>query len=142
MTHDPLMQEETEPLARIAAMISPASEAHGVPAADDPEIFEGILAAAARDPAPIREALNAFSAAGDASFLVIVNRAGGVVAPTYSITKVVDPAARSIGDSGTTPNTNANTLNLTGKRLLLGALLVLSFSLKFGPALCKLALLC
>ena len=66
MTNEALTREETELLATIAAMIIPPSEAHVVPGADDPEIFDDVLAAAAREPATVRAALIAFTAAGSA----------------------------------------------------------------------------
>lgn len=59
---------EIEVLSRVAGMIIPASEKHGVPGADDPAILAEILVSAGRDEAAVRAALEAFDAVGDASF--------------------------------------------------------------------------
>ena len=60
---DDLSEDEIAALTRIARLIIPASEAHGVPGGDDPAIMNGVLAGARRDPAPVRAALAAFEAA-------------------------------------------------------------------------------
>lgn len=64
------MFTETElgTLTRVAGLIIPASEAYGVPGADDPAIMAEIIISAARDEAAVRAALEAFEANGDASF--------------------------------------------------------------------------
>ena len=54
---DDLNEDEIAALTRIAGLIIPASDAHGVPGADDPAIMEGVLPRARRDPAAVRAAL-------------------------------------------------------------------------------------
>ncbi len=61
-------EAEIETLGRVAGLIIPASEAHGVPGADDPAIMAEIIVSARRDEAAVRSALTAFDAVGDASF--------------------------------------------------------------------------
>ena len=61
-----LNEEEIATLSEIAGLIIPASAAYDVPGADDPAIMAGIVAAANRDPAAIRAALEAFIAADSA----------------------------------------------------------------------------
>ena len=59
-------ETEREALTRVAGLIIPASEAHGVPGADDPAIMAEIAISAARNEAAVRAALVAFEAVGDA----------------------------------------------------------------------------
>lgn len=63
-----LSETEIETLTRVAGLIIPASEAHGVPGADDPAIMSDIILSAARDEAAVQAALSAFETVGDASF--------------------------------------------------------------------------
>jgi hypothetical protein len=65
MPNDPeatLSPTETENLRRIAGLMIPASEEHGVPAADDPLIFADIVRSLGRDLADVRAALAELSA--------------------------------------------------------------------------------
>lgn len=59
---------EIETLSRVAGLIIPASDAHGVPGADDPAIMAEIIVSAGRTEVAVRAALAAFDAVGDASF--------------------------------------------------------------------------
>lgn len=59
---------EIEVLTRAAGLIIPASEAHGVPGADDPAIMAEVIISAGRNEAAVRSALAAFEEVGDASF--------------------------------------------------------------------------
>lgn len=61
-------ETEIEGLTRVAGLIIPASEAYGVPGADDPAIMAEIRVSAGRDEAAVRGALAAFETVGDASF--------------------------------------------------------------------------
>jgi hypothetical protein len=57
--------EETADLARIAGLMIPASDAHGVPGADDTEIMAAIMLSAARDAGSVRQAMTVFAACPD-----------------------------------------------------------------------------
>ena len=63
-----LSKAEVEVLGRVAGLIIPESEAHGVPGADDPAILAEIIVSAGRNEAAVKAALSAFEAVGDASF--------------------------------------------------------------------------
>lgn len=60
-----LTQDEQNRLREIAAMIIPASEAYGVPGADDPAIFAEIVEAAQSNSDAVRTAIQAVEALGD-----------------------------------------------------------------------------
>jgi len=71
MTHSPettLSPAETRDLHRIAGMMLPASEEHGVPGADDPDIFADIVCSLGRDAAAVRAALAELAALGAGAF--------------------------------------------------------------------------
>ena len=53
----PLTQDQTHSLRLLAGMMIPASQEYGVPGADDPVIFDRIVAAANSDAAPVEESL-------------------------------------------------------------------------------------
>lgn len=59
---DVFTEDETRSLAALAAMIVPASDAYGVPGADDPAIVEAILSDAAHRSARLSAALSALDA--------------------------------------------------------------------------------
>ena len=61
-------EAEIETLTKVAGLIIPPSQEHGVPGAADPAIMAEITVSAARDEAAVRAALTAFAAVGDASF--------------------------------------------------------------------------
>ena len=57
LQNDAFTRDQQEPLRALAGALIPGSGDHGMPGADDPTILEKILAAAAREPAPILDAL-------------------------------------------------------------------------------------
>lgn len=61
-------EAEIEVLSRVAGLIIPASETHGVPGANDPAIMAEIIVSARRDETAVRAAMAAFEAVGDTSF--------------------------------------------------------------------------
>jgi hypothetical protein len=74
-----LTPAEVRDLRRIAGLMIPASEEHGVPGADDPVIFNDILSSLGRDLGDVRAALKELAALADGAFAdVNAARAEGV----------------------------------------------------------------
>lgn len=63
-----LSEAEIETLTGVAGLMIPASEAHGVPGADDSAIMSEIIVSAERTEDAVRNALAAFAEVGDSSF--------------------------------------------------------------------------
>lgn len=63
-----LSEAEIETLTGVAGLMIPASEAYGVPGADDSAIMSEIIVSAERTEDAVRNALAAFAEVGDSSF--------------------------------------------------------------------------
>lgn len=64
----PLSCDEQRRLRAVAGSMVPSSATHGMPGADDPVIFAGILQAAEEDPQPLRLALSRLDALSGGDF--------------------------------------------------------------------------
>lgn len=65
MTKSPFSDEDRQRFAQVAGLIIPASDALGLPGADDPAILDDILASAAPQAQAVTQALTAFACLPD-----------------------------------------------------------------------------
>lgn len=76
---------ETRDLHRIAGMMIPANEEHGVPGADDPDIFADVVRSLGRDTVPVRAALAELAALSGGAFADLdAAAANGIAASFYA----------------------------------------------------------
>jgi hypothetical protein len=78
-----LSSAEAHDLRRIAGIMIPASEEHGVPGADDPSIFDDILSSLGRDLGDVRMALRELAALAGSGFADLEPKRAEAVAEMF-----------------------------------------------------------
>lgn len=90
-----LSSAEMRDLCRIAGIMLPFSEEHGVPGADDPAIFDDILSSLGRDLGDVRSALRELAALAGSAFADLEAARAEAVADAFNAQ--ASPAAAVLG---------------------------------------------
>lgn len=82
---EPLRHEEQQLLRAVAGSMIPASPGLGLPGADEPAIFAGILAIAGRDPVSVREPLRLLQELSGGAFAALDAARQAAVAAEFRV---------------------------------------------------------